>query len=100
MLYAKPPTAMDTFQPIPWFFSNKCREQNYVTTGNGGLGWYVMWTRFRNDGNVPTHNVAGIRASSTRLDVFVNSYGLRRHQVTNKRCVGILKWKAFCVYVD
>ena len=24
----------------------------------GGLAYYVMWTRFRNDGNVPTHNAA------------------------------------------
>ena len=38
----------------------KAWEQNYVTTGNGGLGYYVMWTRFLNDGNLPTHNVAGI----------------------------------------
>ena len=36
----------------------KAWDQNYVTTGNGGLGYYVMWTRFRNDGNVPTHNAA------------------------------------------
>ena len=35
----------------------KAWDQNYVTTGNGGLGWYVMWTQFCNDGNVPTHNV-------------------------------------------
>ena len=38
----------------------KAWEQNYVTTGNGGLGYYVMWARFRNDGNMPMHNVAGI----------------------------------------
>ena len=29
----------------------KAWDQNYVNTGNGGLGWYVMWTQFRNDGN-------------------------------------------------
>ena len=38
----------------------KAWDQNYATTGNGGLGWYVMWTRFRNDGNVSTYNVAGV----------------------------------------
>ena len=29
------------------------------------LGYYVMWTRFHNDGNVPTHNVD--RANSKSL---------------------------------
>ena len=43
----------------------KAWEQNYVTTGNGGLGYYVMWTRFRNDGNVHTRNVD--RANSKSL---------------------------------
>ena len=28
-------------------------------TGNGGLGYYVIWTRFCDDGNMPTHNVVG-----------------------------------------
>ena len=40
--------------------SGECLGAKYVTTGNGGLSYYVMWTQFRNDGNVPTHNVAGI----------------------------------------
>ena len=43
----------------------KAWEQDYVTTGNGGLGYYIMWTQFRNDGNVPTHNVD--RANSKSL---------------------------------
>ena len=47
-----------------------------------------MWTRFRNDGNVPC-SIWLVLASSIRLDVFVNSYGLRRYQVTNKQCVDI-----------
>ena len=38
----------------------KAWEQNYIMIGNGGLGYYILWTQFRNDGNVPTHNVAGI----------------------------------------
>ena len=39
--------------------SGKAWDQNYVTTGNGGLGYYGMWTRFCNDGNVPTQYAAG-----------------------------------------
>ena len=47
----------------------KAWEQDYVMTGNGGLGYYVMWTRFHNDGNVPTHNVdrANSKSLPTRL---------------------------------
>ena len=37
-----------------------------------------------------------VLASSIRLDIFVNSYGLRRYQVTNKRCVGISGSRFVC----
>ena len=36
-----------------------------------------------------------VLASSIRLNIFVNNYGLRRYQVTNKRCVGTL-----CIKVE
>ena len=52
-------------------------------TGNGGLGWYVMWTRFHNDGDVPTQYMAGTGKFNPRLYIFNNRYG-HRYQVTNK----------------
>ena len=34
-------------------------------TGNGGLDSYVMWTRFHNDGNVPTQYAASTPSDRT-----------------------------------
>ena len=34
-------------------------------TGNGGLDSYVMWTRFHNDGNVPTQYAASTASDRT-----------------------------------
>ena len=48
-------------RPLPDFISQPWRKigrrpgtNNTSRTGNGGLDSYVMWTRFHNDGNVPT----------------------------------------------
>ena len=52
-------------RPLPDFISQPWRKIGRrpctITTsrtGNGGLGLYVMWTRFRNDGNVPKQYAA------------------------------------------
>ena len=46
---------------------------------------YVMWTRFRNDGNVPTQYAAFAAIGKG----FANSYRLR--QVTNEGCVDVCR---------
>ena len=71
----------------------KARDQNYVTTGNGGLGWFVMMATC-------PRTMWPVLASSIRLDVFGNSYGLRRYQVTNKRCVGISGRRFACTLTE
>ena len=62
--------------------------------------YYVMdrkwWTRFRNDGNMPTQYVAG----SSQFKCFVNSYGLHRYQVTNKQCVDISGRRYACTLTE
>ena len=37
----------------------------FYDTGNSGLGWYVMWTRFPNNGNVPTQYAANTASDRT-----------------------------------
>ena len=44
----------------PWRKIRRRPGIKSTSTENVGFGWYVMWSRFRNDGNVPMHNVAGI----------------------------------------
>ena len=58
-----------------------------------------MWTRFRNDGNVPMHIVAGIGQFNPPR-CFVNSYGLRKYRVTNKRCVDISRRRFACTLTE
>ena len=48
-------------RPLPDFISQPWRKigrrpgtNTTSRTGNGGLDSYIMWTRFHNDGNVPT----------------------------------------------
>ena len=60
-------------------------------TVNGGLDSYVMWTRFHNDGNVPTQYAAGT-ASDRIVKLsrrFANSYRLCKYQVANEGCVDV-----------
>ena len=45
-------------------------------------------------------NSRPVLASSIRLDVFINSYGLRRYQVTNKRCVDISGRRFACTLTE
>ena len=52
-------------RPLPDFISQPRRKigrrPGTITTsrtGHGGLGYYVMWTWFRNDGHVPTQYAA------------------------------------------
>ena len=67
----------------PW--RKKLEKTWYHTTlqtGYGGLGQYVMWTQFRNDGNVPTQYAANT-ASNRR---FANSYGILPQQSCTLYC--------------
>ena len=77
----------------------KARDQNYIMIGNGGLGYYILWTQFCNDGNVPTHNVAGIDQFNPPW-CFSHSYGFHRYQVTNKRCVGTSGRRFVCTLTE
>ena len=59
-------------RPLPDFISQPWRKirrrPGTITTsrtGNGGLDSYVMWTRFRNDGNVPTQYAASTPSDRT-----------------------------------
>ena len=59
-------------RPLPDFISQPWRKigrrPGTITTsrtGNGGLDSYVMWTRFHNDGNVPTQYAASTPSDLT-----------------------------------
>ena len=59
-------------RPLPDFISQPWRKigrrPGTITTsrtGNGGLDSYVMWTRFHNDGNVPTQYAASTASDQT-----------------------------------
>ena len=59
-------------RPLPDFISQPWRKigrrPGTITTsrtGNGGLDSYVMWTRFHNDGNVPTQYAASTASNRT-----------------------------------
>ena len=59
-------------RPLPDFISQPWRKigrrPGTITTsraGNGGLDSYVMWTRFHNDGNVPTQCAASTASDRT-----------------------------------
>ena len=59
-------------------FQNQDKDWTNTTswTINGGLGQYVMWTRFGNDGNVPTQyaaSTASYRTVKFALSVSANS---------------------------
>ena len=75
-------------RPLPDFISQLWRKigrrPGTITTswtGNGGLDSYVMWTRFHNDGNVPTQY-----ADSTASDRTVKAFcqQLRTLQVPSR----------------
>ena len=59
-------------RPLPDFISQPWRKigrrpgtNTTSWTGNGGLDSYVMWTRFHNDGNVPTQYAASTASNRT-----------------------------------
>ena len=59
-------------RPLPDFISQLWRKigrrpgtNTTSRTGNGGLDSYVMWTRFHNDGNVPTQYAASTPSDRT-----------------------------------
>ena len=59
-------------RPLPDFISQPWRKigrrPGTITTsrtGNGGLDSYVMWTRFHNDGNMPTQYAASTASDRT-----------------------------------
>ena len=59
-------------RPLPDFVSQPWRKigrrpgtNTTSRTGNGGLDSYVMWTRFHNDGNVPTQYAASTPSDRT-----------------------------------
>ena len=59
-------------RPLPDFISQPWRKigrrPGTITTSraeNGGLDSYVMWTRFHNDGNVPTQCAASTASDRT-----------------------------------
>ena len=51
----------------------KAWEQNYIMIGNCGLGYYVLWTQFHNDGKRAHAQLWLVLTSSIRLDVFVTA---------------------------
>ena len=78
-------------RPLPDFISQPWRKigrrPGTITTsraGNGGLDSYVMWTRFHNDGNVPTQCAAS--TASGRTVEFVQAFcqQLRTLQVPSR----------------
>ena len=77
-------------RPLPDFYLaavEKNREKSWEQNLRHNQKWWTrlvrMWTRFRNDGNVPTHNVASInppRRLSTATD-FAGAKSLRINAV-------------------
>ena len=55
-----------------------------------------MWTRFRNDGNVPTQ-YANSKSLPRR---FANSYRLCKYQVANERCVDVSGRRYACTSTE
>jgi len=97
--YSRPSTASLVPRPLPDFISKLWRKigrrpgiKTTSRTENSGLGFVMMATC--------PHNKRPILASSICLDVFVNNYGLRRYQVTNKRCVDISGRRFACTLTE
>ena len=76
----------------PWRKIGRRPGIKSMSTENGGLGWYVTWTRFRNDGNVPMHNVAGVGQLNPPQHFW--------YQVANERCVGISGRRFACTLTE
>ena len=92
-------------RPLPDFISQPWRKirrrPGTITTsrtGNGGLDSYVMWTRFHNDGNMPTQYAASTK--SDRTVKFANSYRLCKYQVANEGCVDVSGRRYACTSTE